>query len=139
MHHLSPPLMHRDLKVENILLASPSCYKLCDFGSATTPLVQAAQTIPEIQALEADLNRTTTLQYRAPEMCDVWARKPIGLPADVWALGVFLYKLCYYTTPFEEHGILAIQHVQYKFPSYPAYSPAIRELIGRLLIAYTFS
>lgn len=126
--------MHRDLKVENILLASPSCYKLCDFGSATTPLAQAAQTIPEIQALEADLNRTTTLQYRAPEMCDVWARKPIGLPADIWALGVFLYKLCYYTTPFEEHGILAIQHVQYKFPSYPAYSPAIRELIGRLLI-----
>ena len=86
--------------------------------------------IPEIQALEADLNKTTTLQYRAPEMCDVWSRKGVGLPADIWALGVFLYKLCYYTTPFEEHGVLAIQNVQYKFPTYPAYSLSIRELIG---------
>lgn len=34
--------------------------------------------------------------------------------ADIWALGVFLYKLCYYTTPFEEHGPLAILSAQYK-------------------------
>lgn len=33
---------------------------------------------------------------------------------DIWALGVFLYKLCFYTTPFEEHGPLAILNAQYK-------------------------
>lgn len=88
--------------------------------------------MPEIQALENDLNRTTTLQYRSPEMLDVWARKHVGLPADIWALGVFLYKLCYYTTPFEPHGVLAIQNVTYSFPPYPAYSSAIKDLIGKL-------
>jgi serine/threonine protein kinase len=80
MHTRNPPLIHRDLKVENILLAGPEFYKLCDFGSASTPK-RAPQTMQEIQALEADLNKNTTLQYRAPEMCDVWARKEVGLAA----------------------------------------------------------
>lgn len=29
----------------------------------------------EIQVLEAEINKTTTLQYRAPELVDVWTRK----------------------------------------------------------------
>ncbi|KAK9900495.1 hypothetical protein P389DRAFT_165845 [Cystobasidium minutum MCA 4210] len=133
MHTRNPPLMHRDLKVENILLAGPDFYKVCDFGSATTPK-RAPQSMQEIQALEAELNKTTTLQYRAPEMCDVWSRKEVGLPADIWALGVLLYKLCFYTTPFEEQGPLAILNVQYKMPSYPNYSQDIRKLIASMLV-----
>jgi hypothetical protein len=49
---------------------------------------------------------------------------------DVWALGVLLYKLCYYTTPFEEHGPLAIVNAKYTFPAYPVYSPVLQHLIG---------
>ncbi|THH26609.1 hypothetical protein EUX98_g7576 [Antrodiella citrinella] len=132
MHSLKPPLLHRDLKVENILQASAMSYKLCDFGSAT-----AVQKIPsnsqELRALEADLNRHTTLQYRAPEMVDVHMRRPIDEKSDVWALGVLLYKLCYYTTPFEEHGPLAILNVQYKIPPYPVYSQHMNALIASML------
>ncbi|KIM32268.1 hypothetical protein M408DRAFT_326890 [Serendipita vermifera MAFF 305830] len=35
MHSLQPALLHRDLKVENILQANETSYKLCDFGSST--------------------------------------------------------------------------------------------------------
>ena len=49
---------------------------------------------------------------------------------DIWALGVLLYKLCYYTTPFEEHGLLAILSVSYKTPPYPVYSTQMNGLIG---------
>jgi serine/threonine protein kinase len=126
--------MHRDLKVENILLAGPGFYKLCDFGSTAVPKDAAAQTMHEIQELELELNKHTTLQYRAPEMCDVWSRKGVGLPADIWALGVLLYKLCFYTTPFEEHGPLAILNCQYKMPSYPNYSADIRNIISSILV-----
>lgn len=49
---------------------------------------------------------------------------------DVWALGVLLYKLCYYTTPFEEHGPLAILNVSYRTPPYPVYSGQMNGLIG---------
>ncbi|KAI0783138.1 hypothetical protein C8Q75DRAFT_737106 [Abortiporus biennis] len=135
MHSLKPPLLHRDLKVENILQASSTSYKLCDFGSAT-PVQKVPNSTQEIRMLEADLNRHTTLQYRAPEMVDVYLRRPIDEKSDVWALGVLLYKLCYYTTPFEEHGPLAILNVQYKIPPYPVYSAQMNALIASMLREY---
>ncbi|KAH9081482.1 hypothetical protein EDB83DRAFT_2333002 [Lactarius deliciosus] len=132
MHNLRPALLHRDLKVENILQSSDTLFKLCDFGSAT-PVARLPANTQEIRALEADLNRHTTLQYRAPEMVDPYLRRPIDEKSDVWALGVLLYKLCYYTTPFEEHGPLAILNVQFKIPPYPAYSAQMNSLIGSML------
>ncbi|KAF8640415.1 hypothetical protein AX17_000081 [Amanita inopinata Kibby_2008] len=132
MHNLRPPLLHRDLKVENILQASPTSFKLCDFGSATA-LSRTPSNIQELRALEADLNKHTTIQYRAPEMIDVHMKRPIDEKSDVWALGVLLYKLCYYTTPFEEHGPLAILQVSYRIPPYPTYSLQMNTLIGRML------
>ena len=131
MHNLRPALLHRDLKVENILQASATSFKLCDFGSAMPVSTRPPSTTQEMRVLEADLNKHTTLQYRAPEMVDVYLRRPVDEKSDVWALGVLLYKLCYYTTPFEEHGVLAILNVQYKFPPYPVYSQQLMSLIGK--------
>ncbi|GAA6009462.1 hypothetical protein JCM11491_003566 [Sporobolomyces phaffii] len=135
MHYQSPPLIHRDLKVENILLTPPQTYKLCDFGSTTKPLPRekVPMAVEGIQKIELEINKTTTLQYRAPELVDVWGRKGYDEKIDIWALGVLLYKLCYYTTPFEENGPLAILNAQYKFLPYPAYSPQIRSLISSML------
>ncbi|KAF9024135.1 hypothetical protein BDZ89DRAFT_1017791 [Hymenopellis radicata] len=132
MHNARPALLHRDLKVENILQSSPTSYKLCDFGSSARPS-KVPNNADEIRALEMDLNRHTTLQYRAPEMVDLYLRRPVDEKSDVWALGVLLYKLCYYTTPFEEHGPLAILNVMYKIPPYPVYSPQMNALIGSML------
>ncbi|CDU26197.1 related to ARK1-Actin Regulating Kinase [Sporisorium scitamineum] len=153
MHHLDPPLMHRDLKVENILMAPSTdpgtipgsrstssnlkaTFKLCDFGSAAPVLSRKpAKSMDEVKRVEADLNKHTTLQYRAPEMVDVYQRRVIDEKADIWALGVLLYKLCYYTTPFEENGggPLAILNVQYRIPPQPVYSDRLKQLIHSML------
>lgn len=135
MHYLKPPLLHRDLKVENILISragSSSCYKLCDFGSSAHPC-PAATSAAEGRLIEDDVQRHTTMQYRSPEMIDVYRKQPIDEKSDIWALGVLLYKLCYYTTPFEEVGQMAILNASYKFPAYPKFSDRLKMLIGKHL------
>jgi len=135
MHYLKPPLLHRDLKVENVLITgngSRKKFKLCDFGSAAQPK-PAPQTVVECRLVDEDVQRHTTLQYRSPEMVDVYRKQPIDEKSDIWALGVLLYKLCYYTTPFEDQGQLAIMNASYKFPSYPVFSDRLKTLIASML------
>lgn len=135
MHYLKPPLLHRDLKVENVLITSSGSskrYKLCDFGSAAPP-TPAATSAAEGRIIEEDVQKHTTLQYRSPEMVDVYRKQPIDEKSDIWALGVLLYKLCYYKTPFEDQGQMAILNASFKFPGYPSFSDNIKKLIGRSL------
>lgn len=134
MHYLKPPLLHRDLKVENVLITTSGTrkkFKLCDFGSAAVPK-PAPQTVVECRLVDEDVQRHTTLQYRSPEMIDVYRKQPIDEKSDIWALGVLLYKLCYYTTPFEDQGQLAIMNASYRFPSHPVFSDRLKSLIGML-------
>ncbi|KAK5742801.1 Ark- serine/threonine protein kinase [Elasticomyces elasticus] len=137
MHYLKPPLLHRDLKVENVLITKDAktgtpIYKLCDFGSAANPR-PAAKTTEEGRLIEEDVQKHTTMQYRSPEMIDVWRKQPIDEKADIWALGVLLYKLCYYTTPFEAVGQMAILNASFKYPAYPTFSERLKKFIGWML------
>ncbi|KAH8169708.1 protein kinase domain-containing protein [Sarocladium implicatum] len=135
MHYLKPPLLHRDIKVENVLITtrgSSKRFKLCDFGSAAAPQ-PAPTTVVECRLMDEDIQKHTTLQYRSPEMVDVYRKQPMDEKCDIWALGVLLYKLCYYTTPFEDQGQLAILNASYRFPSHPPFSDRLKHLIASML------
>ena len=95
MHYLKPPLLHRDLKVENVLITngpSGKRFKLCDFGSASPCASRLPSTATEIRALEMDLNRHTTLQYRAPEMIDLYLRRPIDEKSGRISLKLSMFR-----------------------------------------------
>ncbi|KAJ2757128.1 Ark- serine/threonine protein kinase [Coemansia pectinata] len=134
MHYQQPPLLHRDLKVENILIAQ-SGYKLCDFGSATADIVSPSARIPreKIVRLEEEIQRSTTFEYRAPEMIDLYLQRGITEKSDIWALGVLLYKLCYFKTPFDNASPLAILNAEYVIPNTPLYSKQLRHLFQMTL------
>ncbi|KAL9469145.1 hypothetical protein ACSS6W_010839 [Trichoderma asperelloides] len=135
MHYLKPALLHRDLKVENVLITNGRAgkrFKLCDFGSAAPPR-PAPTTVVDCRLMDEDIQKHTTLQYRSPEMVDVYRKQPINEKSDIWALGVLLYKLCYYTTPFEDQGQLAILNASYRYPSYPVFSDRLKSLIAMML------
>ncbi|VDN31944.1 unnamed protein product [Gongylonema pulchrum] len=134
LHHSQTPVIHRDLKAENVLIderqrGSPT-YVLCDFGSATTKVLSSET--QSLQFIEDEIHRYTTLSYRAPEMIDIYSGKPIGTKVDIWALGVMLYRLCYFILPFGESS-LAIQNCSYSFPNEPSYPEELRAIIKVLL------
>lgn len=130
MHKLK--LIHRDIKIENVLLDENFNFKLADFGS-TCPILRVPRNQQEFQILHNDILMQTTPQYRCPEMIDLYRGLPIDEKSDIWALGVFLYKLCYYTTPFEIPGELAILHSAYSFPPQPVFPTSIKQLINIML------
>lgn len=132
MHFLDQALLHRDLKIENVLISGDGKFKLCDFGSVS-PVLRPPRNQMELRILDDDIQRHTTVQYRSPEMVDIYRGFPIDEKSDIWALGVFFYKLCYYITPFEQQGQMAILNAQFSFPAQPHYSDGLKHLISVLL------
>ncbi|KAM9777198.1 BMP-2-inducible protein kinase [Neosynchiropus ocellatus] len=103
LHQCKTPIIHRDLKVENILLNDRGSYVLCDFGSATHRVLRPQR--DGVSAVEDEIKKYTTLSYRAPEMINLHAGKAITTKADIWALGCLLYKLCFFTLPFGDSQV----------------------------------
>ncbi|XP_035247380.1 BMP-2-inducible protein kinase-like [Anguilla anguilla] len=103
LHQCKTPVIHRDLKVENILLNDEGNYVLCDFGSATHKVLLPHK--DGVTAVEDEIKKYTTLSYRAPEMINLHEGKAITTKADIWALGCLLYKLCFFSLPFGESQV----------------------------------
>lgn len=135
-------VINRDLKIENLLFlrdtegASPTMFvphhakyiKLCDFGSCTSDqYTDGSQFVknPTLRnKLEQEILKKTTPSYRAPEMIDLFQRMPITCRSDVFAMGVILFRLMYYTLPFPDGELLANLNVRYRFPDEDQYGSA---------------
>ena len=60
-------------------------------------------------------------------MVDLYSGYPIGLKADIWALGVLLYHLCFFQLPFNTQ--LAIQTGEVAVPDASTFSIDIHKVI----------
>ncbi len=81
-------LLHRDIKPRNVLIAAPGVLKLIDFGIAHNQSFMALG--------ESDVN-LGTLPYVPPEQV---ARGEVGVPGEIFALGVTLYEFLTSSVPF---------------------------------------
>ncbi|XP_052170498.1 uncharacterized protein LOC127786845 isoform X2 [Diospyros lotus] len=132
MHCQSPPIAHRDLKAENLLLGSDGLWKLCDFGSTSTNHKRFER--PEEMGIEEDnIRKHTTPAYRAPEMWDLFRRELINEKVDIWALGCLLFRICYFKSAFDGESKLQVLNGNYRIPELPKYSSSITDLIRDML------
>ncbi|XP_003382494.1 PREDICTED: AP2-associated protein kinase 1-like [Amphimedon queenslandica] len=114
LHHRTKPIIHRDLKIENILQDFSGNFVLCDYGSCTTSVMDPKEV--GVGECQDQLQKFTTLAYRAPEMVDLYSGYTISTKSDIWALGCLLYKFCFFDTPFGEQT-LAIMRGTFSFPA----------------------
>lgn len=114
-------IVHRDLKLENILFTESNQIKICDFGLSNT--VNA-----EDDPLSTYCGSKT---YAAPEL---FKGKPyIGRPVDIWALGIILFTLLFGRFPWkstESTGNLVFEITNGRFviPLHPA-SPLLHSML----------
>ncbi|NXM79125.1 GAK kinase, partial [Serilophus lunatus] len=135
MHKQKPPIIHRDLKVENLLISNQGTIKLCDFGSATTIAYYPDYnwSAQKRSLVEEEITRNTTPMYRTPEMIDLYSNFPIGEKQDIWALGCVLYLLCFRQHPFEDGAKLRIVNGKYVIPQNDSRYTVFHDLIRSTL------
>lgn len=130
-HLHSHNVVHRDIKMENILLNDKFGIKLTDFGFAK--LLSDGERLYELCG---------TLSYLAPEMIRASMGVNLagyGVEVDMWACGVLLYTLITGHPPFAHHKQLQlmrqIQGAKYNknCQAWKQLSPSVQSLIGSLL------
>ncbi|TKA81468.1 hypothetical protein B0A55_02940 [Friedmanniomyces simplex] len=115
-------IVHRDLKIENILISKNGDIKIIDFG---------------LSNLFSPRNHLKTfcgsLYFAAPELLQ--AKAYTGPEVDVWSFGIVLYVLVCGKVPFDDQSMpqlhAKIKRGNVEYP--PWLSPECRGLIARML------
>ena len=117
MHLLN--IIHRDIKIENILFDSRGFVKLCDFGSATEKSYHPNSDWTPMQRslVEDDFTRKTTPMYRPPEILDLYLNFSINKSMDIWAFGCMVFLMKFGQHPFEDSAKLRIINCNYQIPA----------------------
>ncbi|XP_020522498.1 SNF1-related protein kinase catalytic subunit alpha KIN10 isoform X1 [Amborella trichopoda] len=113
-------VIHRDLKLENLLLDSKYNVKIADFGLSNI-------------MIDGHFLKTSCGSYAAPEV--ISGNSNVGPEVDVWGCGVALYTLLCGSLPFDDENTAIlykkIKAGEYTIPSH--LSSEAKNLIQRML------
>ncbi|KAF2401110.1 Pkinase-domain-containing protein [Trichodelitschia bisporula] len=116
-------IVHRDLKIENILISKVGDIKIIDFG------------LSNLFSPHGHLKTFCgSLYFAAPELLQ--ARQYTGPEVDVWSFGIVLYVLVCGKVPFDDQSMPQL-HAKIKkgFVEYPPWLTAeCKNLISRMLV-----
>ncbi|KAK6904883.1 hypothetical protein I203_105702 [Kwoniella mangroviensis CBS 8507] len=116
-------IVHRDLKIENILISKNGNIKIIDFG------------LSNLYAPNRHLSTFCgSLYFAAPELLN--AKAYTGPEVDVWSFGIVLYVLVCGKVPFDDQSMPAL-HAKIKRGAceYPAWLSAdCKHLLSRMLV-----
>lgn len=96
LHGKNPPLIHQDIKPDNILISDEGLYMITDFGISA----RVRSTIRN--GMQAEEQSGGTLAYMGPERFSSRPR-PI-MASDIWSLGAMMYEIICGVPPFGNNG-----------------------------------
>ncbi|PTU22606.1 hypothetical protein P175DRAFT_0507427 [Aspergillus ochraceoroseus IBT 24754] len=116
-------IVHRDLKIENILISKTGDIKIIDFGLSN--LFSPKSLLKTFCG---------SLYFAAPELLK--AREYTGPEVDVWSFGIVLYVLVCGKVPFDDQSMpklhAKIKQGVFEYP--PGLSTECRHIISRMLV-----
>lgn len=116
-------IVHRDLKIENILISKTGDIKIIDFGLSNM-----------FNPRDHLKTFCGSLYFAAPELLQ--AKQYTGPEVDIWSFGIVLYVLVCGKVPFDDQSMPAL-HAKIKkgVVDYPSWlSPECKHLISRMLV-----
>jgi tRNA A-37 threonylcarbamoyl transferase component Bud32 len=123
-HCHSRDVLHRDIKLDNIVLSDNFIAKLCDFGISRV-----------LRKGDRLFDDSGTQAYTAPEVVE--GRGYSGFASDVWSLGIVLFVIAIGKVPFKGADAKETQELilkgEFTFPHNVNLSPALKDLLTRML------
>ena len=117
LHNMTPNIIHRDIKLENLLICKDNHIKLTDFGVSNYYENIARKT------------KVGTENYYSPEM---FKNEGYDKRVDIWAIGVLLFELLCGYPPFRNDNLKQnIQNIKINWPNNINYLG--KDLISKIL------
>ena len=130
LHAKLPPVIHQDIKPDNILINDENGYTITDFGIST----RIRSTLRRNQGQELSGG---TLAYMGPER---FGPSPAPIMAsDIWSLGATMYELLTGLPPYGDHGgLLQKNGADIPLINNEEYSQELKEIVYKCLALNTW-
>lgn len=125
LHNMNPPVIHQDIKPDNVMIGENGEFLITDFGVST----HVKSTLRK--SMSAAFSSAGTIAYMAPER---FSKESTPIMAnDIYSLGATVFEMLTGDTPFGDDGGL----IQMKGAEVPElkgdYSPQLKEVVDRCL------
>ncbi|XP_050173479.1 receptor-interacting serine/threonine-protein kinase 2 [Myiozetetes cayanensis] len=97
LHNMDPPLLHHDLKTQNILLDDEFHVKIADFGMSKWRVISMSQS-----RSESSLPEGGTIIYMPPEDYNPSQKTRASVKHDIYSYAIIMWEVMSRKRPFEE-------------------------------------
>uniref|UniRef100_A0A6J0V9D6 Receptor-interacting serine/threonine-protein kinase 2 n=1 Tax=Pogona vitticeps TaxID=103695 RepID=A0A6J0V9D6_9SAUR len=97
LHNMTPPLLHHDLKTQNILLDSDFHVKIADFGLSKWRMISMS-----LSRSEKSMPEGGTIIYMPPEDYDGSQKSRASVKHDIYSYAIIMWEVMSRKQPFED-------------------------------------